>query len=130
MRSTVREGDLDDEGLWQWPGEVVWVKPNHNKRRRKRRVRRGRLRRRLLASIHGNRCYVCGCELVQPVCGQQPASNWFTVDHVIPRSRGGPDSLENCRPACHRCNQDKGDGMPPGMKEDNSGDDHHAGECG
>ena len=35
-----------------------------------------------------------------------------TIDHVVPKSRGGPESLENLVPACQRCNVAKGDGTP------------------
>jgi len=33
----------------------------------------------------------------------------LTIDHVIPRSRGGVDSWENCVAACRKCNHKKGD---------------------
>jgi hypothetical protein len=29
----------------------------------------------------------------------------FTVDHLLPRSRGGTDALENLALACRRCNE-------------------------
>lgn len=32
-----------------------------------------------------------------------------TVDHVVPRSRSGPHSWENCVACCHRCNTRKAD---------------------
>jgi 5-methylcytosine-specific restriction endonuclease McrA len=32
----------------------------------------------------------------------------FTVDHVIPRSKGGSNALRNTVAACHACNQAKG----------------------
>ena len=28
----------------------------------------------------------------------------FTVGHNIPRSKGGPDTVDNLRPICSRCN--------------------------
>lgn len=36
----------------------------------------------------------------------------LTVDHVIPRARGGEDSWENLVTACVRCNNKKGDRSP------------------
>ena len=32
----------------------------------------------------------------------------MTQDHIIPRSRGGPDELENLQTMCFRCNEAKG----------------------
>ena len=32
-----------------------------------------------------------------------------TIDHVIPRSRGGPHAWENCVASCMRCNHTKAD---------------------
>ena len=32
-----------------------------------------------------------------------------TIDHVVPRSRGGMHSWENCVASCMRCNHSKGD---------------------
>jgi len=42
-------------------------------------------------------------------CGSR--SN-LTVDHVIPRSKGGPSSWENIVASCAPCNRRKGDNLP------------------
>jgi 5-methylcytosine-specific restriction endonuclease McrA len=34
-----------------------------------------------------------------------------TVDHIIPKSLGGPDIIENLRAACWHCNMSKGKRM-------------------
>ena len=39
-------------------------------------------------------------------CGRQ--SSDLTIDHIIPRSRGGPHSWENLVSACKTCNHRKG----------------------
>lgn len=36
----------------------------------------------------------------------------YHLDHFIPKSRGGDNSLENCVIACREANQGKGDGLP------------------
>lgn len=36
----------------------------------------------------------------------------LTLDHVLPRSRGGRDSWENLVTACQKCNTEKGDNTP------------------
>ena len=45
-------------------------------------------------------------------CGAQPDKSDLTLDHVIPRSRGGMDSWENLVLACSRCNVTKSDRTP------------------
>ncbi len=47
------------------------------------------------------RCQYCG-RTDQPL----------TVDHILPRSRGGEDSWENLITACRRCNTKKGSRTP------------------
>jgi len=40
-------------------------------------------------------------------CGKRPGVEDLTIDHVLPRSRGGPSSWENCVTACRPCNARK-----------------------
>ena len=48
-------------------------------------------------------CAWCGCYLSQKES---------TIDHVIPRSRGGSNDLSNLRLSCYDCNYGRGDIMP------------------
>jgi 5-methylcytosine-specific restriction endonuclease McrA len=50
-----------------------------------------------------NTCQYCG--LVLP-------SSELTLDHVIPRSRGGASTWENLVACCHECNREKGNMLP------------------
>jgi len=45
-------------------------------------------------------------------CGLQPGTDELTIDHVVPRSRGGASSWENCVLACVSCNKKKADRTP------------------
>ncbi len=45
-------------------------------------------------------------------CGHQPGTDELTIDHVVPRSRGGASSWENCVLACVSCNKKKADRTP------------------
>ena len=45
-------------------------------------------------------------------CGATPGRSNLTVDHVVPRSRGGSHGWENLVSACTRCNQKKGSSTP------------------
>ncbi len=42
-------------------------------------------------------------------CGGQPGKHDLTIDHIIPRSRGGTTTWENVVTACAPCNRRKGD---------------------
>ena len=45
-------------------------------------------------------------------CGKKFPSSELSLDHVIPRSRGGGDTWENLVCACTSCNSKKADKMP------------------
>jgi 5-methylcytosine-specific restriction endonuclease McrA len=40
-------------------------------------------------------------------CGRQPGKGDLSIDHVVPRSRGGRSTWANCVVACLRCNKRK-----------------------
>ena len=45
-------------------------------------------------------------------CGKQPGKAELTVDHILPRSRGGKTVWENVVTACGPCNRRKGNRTP------------------
>src|ERR1700683_3922736 len=45
-------------------------------------------------------------------CGEALAAGELTLDHVIPRSRGGASTWENLVACCHSCNRRKGSLLP------------------
>ena len=45
-------------------------------------------------------------------CGEVLSSGDLTLDHVMPRSRGGASSWENLVACCHLCNRRKGNQLP------------------
>lgn len=47
-------------------------------------------------------------------CGCRRSSQELTLDHIMPRSRGGDTGWENVVTACTRCNAKKGDRTPEG----------------
>jgi 5-methylcytosine-specific restriction endonuclease McrA len=52
-------------------------------------------------------------------CGQRIARNNSTLDHVVPVSKGGKTTWENCTTACAPCNSSKSDatkGWKPKVK--------------
>jgi len=61
--------------------------------------------RRNLFARDGNRCQYCNKKF---------APHELSMDHVVPRSRGGPATWENIVTACLRCNVRKGGRTPQG----------------
>ena len=57
---------------------------------------------------NGHRCFYCGEQRKQ-----------LTLDHVIPRSRGGTDRVFNLTTACLKCNQQKDNRLPEEFLKDN-----------
>ena len=53
----------------------------------------------------GFKCTYCGVK-----------SKKLTIDHVIPRSKGGKSSFENCVASCKSCNTKKGSRLPKEAK--------------
>jgi 5-methylcytosine-specific restriction endonuclease McrA len=45
-------------------------------------------------------------------CGEQRALRDLTIDHVVPRSREGRSTWENCVVACVSCNSRKANRLP------------------
>lgn len=52
------------------------------------------------------------------ICLYCPSKNDLTIDHILPRSRGGANTWENLGTCCTKCNSKKGDKTPDeaGMK--------------
>jgi 5-methylcytosine-specific restriction endonuclease McrA len=76
-----------------WPNVIrllVYVRVPHAVKRR--------ISRRALFARDGFRCVYCGS-----------SSHRLTLDHVVPRSRGGESIWENVVTACSPCNLRKGD---------------------
>lgn len=78
------------------------------------RAYRDRIRWQDIADQFDMKCAICGCEV-------DPADTWVnvngatcygrkypTVDHIVPLSLGGTDTLDNVQLTCKRCNSSKG----------------------
>jgi len=63
----------------------------------------------VLRERHGDNCHWCG----KPMCfetNQEPLS--ATIEHVIPKSKGGTNKQSNLRLAHTRCNEDRSEPTP------------------
>lgn len=57
-----------------------------------------------LYDVQGGKCHYCQVQMTQ-----KPVGKYFcTSDHIIPKARGGPDSVTNFVGACHTCNNMRG----------------------
>lgn len=45
-------------------------------------------------------------------CGARPGTENLSIEHIVPRSMGGPTSWTNCVLACLKCNVKKGSRTP------------------
>jgi hypothetical protein len=76
------------------------------------------------------KCWSCGCEADRWIADRgknnlvgHPVLNLYGIkddcivlmnrDHIIPKSLGGTDALENLRPACEVCNGARGNSLTP-----------------
>lgn len=73
-----------------------------------------RLRRRAVALTRRN--LILRDEGTCQYCLQQPLARELTIDHVVPRSQGGPTTWENVVLACGTCNRRKGARLPAQAK--------------
>ena len=63
-----------------------------------------RSKRQKLLQMYGNYCWWCG---------KQMKKSERTIEHLIPKSRGGSNSLSNLRLACFTCNNSRGNSLLP-----------------
>jgi len=83
---------------------MLFKKQPKQARRRKKTVKKVAVLSRLLDA---DTCHYCGRALIFYEGNQYPLS--ATMDHVIPRSKGGDDSLGNLVVCCNQCNGIKAD---------------------
>jgi hypothetical protein len=48
---------------------------------------------------HGGACFYCGCDLSVDTC---------SIEHILPKSAGGPDHIANMALSCQPCNRAAG----------------------
>lgn len=92
-----------------------WIKKNPNHRSQVDRRRRARIANNGyekyteedVIELYGSNCYLCDGPINLEAERQTGRSGWeegLHIDHFIPISKGGPDTLANVRPTHGRCN--------------------------
>ncbi|WP_442938034.1 HNH endonuclease [Nostoc sp.] len=67
-------------------------------------TRQKRNKKQQLLDLYGSECWWCRQNLL---------TEYLTIDHLLPKSRGGSDSLENLRFSCFSCNNSRGNSLYP-----------------
>ena len=62
--------------------------------------------RKVLINKQGGCCALCG---VLMTLGDPEADTYVTVDHIVPKSKGGTEDIKNKQALCRKCNQNKAD---------------------
>jgi len=92
-----------------WNGSVIFNKPIV-------RYKEGRLRsypvrndhkRALMRALQEGRCFYCGVTMTK-----KGKKRKMSVDHFVPKSKQGSNSVENTVLSCSGCNSTKSDRMP------------------
>ena len=66
-------------------------------------------RKRIIANSPVINCYYCNIELTADRNGKKrPPENFFTMDHLHPKSKGGSNNITNLKVCCLRCNVKRG----------------------
>jgi len=65
------------------------------------------LRKQVYKKTNG-RCAFCNMKLTLNKLNRGSENQRMTIDHIIPKSKGGESILDNYQPLCTRCNQCKG----------------------
>jgi hypothetical protein len=63
----------------------------------------------LLMIAQDSKCFWCGCE-IRFDAGPTQESKFATLDHLVPKSKGGKVEWSNCVMACFKCNNAKNHG--------------------
>lgn len=58
-----------------------------------------------LSEAQNHKCCFCGCVMTE----ERNKRNSSTIEHVIPKSKGGPDHPDNFAASCDDCNNKRGD---------------------
>jgi 5-methylcytosine-specific restriction endonuclease McrA len=88
-----------DGDLWRaWNAGFTHTGTSRQARKRRNQVN-------AVVALHGDICWLCH----RPIGSQER----MTLDHVLPKSKGGKRTRDNLRPAHFKCNQRRGNGPPP-----------------
>jgi len=66
-----------------------------------------------LFSLYGSRCVFCGINMVQSKSEFDNQVNRVSIEHILPKSEGGTNRMDNLCLSCNRCNSNKQSNIIP-----------------
>lgn len=109
----ILESDYADEALKTKAQEQIeWIATEKQKQAQKKAKRVHSMRRRTVFAQKRDELMLALIERDGYSCTECGELEGLTIDHIIPLSKGGSDTLENLQLLCQRCNSAKGDKMP------------------
>jgi 5-methylcytosine-specific restriction endonuclease McrA len=106
-----------DETRKKWLSSKPYYRAEVDRRRRARKAENGyeSYTTEQVLELYGDVCYICN-ESIDLTAERQPGrAGWeegLHIDHFIPISKNGPDTLANVRPTHGRCNLQKQSNLP------------------
>lgn len=88
-----------------------WLNSMNSKRKkmkRKKIARIGKNQKERVWKRDGHKCTYCTTSLVKSGFTEDPTVPYLTVDHVVPRNKGGNNHMSNLTTSCQPCNANKG----------------------
>jgi 5-methylcytosine-specific restriction endonuclease McrA len=85
---------------------------NRKRRAAKNNVESGPYTKDEVLELYGSDCHICGEPIDLKASGKPGKPGWeraLHLDHVIPLSKGGSDTIDNIKPAHGQCNLRKGE---------------------
>ena len=81
------------------------LKHSIRKRNHNRSIKYRAQKRKILYNRQAGKCAICGKQL--QIDDHTSIEDYFTLDHILPVSRGGSNGLDNLQGLCMQCNHEK-----------------------
>lgn len=87
----------------------VLVGPKHRAPKHRLNGEKVKRKRQQLIERDGMDCHYCGVKMRLPIANGRAFRFQATIEHIVPRSKGGSSDLYNLVLACNQCNNKLGD---------------------
>lgn len=106
-REKNRDAIREKKRKYKYPEARRESNKRYNERKKRNKSKYTQLQ---VIALYGTNCHLCNdpIDFFAPVMGKEGWEKGLHIDHVIPVSQNGADSIENVRPAHAICNLKKG----------------------